>query len=295
MPPNTQNMAQFSSIPFDPSDPALFNFDIASLNFGNQFGALEYSMLNNMSSGATGENQQDLLNQMNQMQTYPQNYHPDSSIMFNQDALINADWSNNHPRANSTAGLLTTPNNTPVVSSIDRQDGANAFPNAYAIGAGPGSMTSASPAASTGLPESLPIDNPQSPALFLSSSQAPSSPAMRRHQSSKGQPVQPVSGDLYASQPQTVNPRKRTYDADLIYETVDKPYGYTNGFHRLFNFIARRFSSEKRLRIAKAVSAIRPSLITFSQSLTEKDLVFMEVSVLMAHRPSLQEETVQSS
>lgn len=44
---------QFNNGPmFDPSDPALFNFDLASLNFGNHYGALEFGMLGHMATGA---------------------------------------------------------------------------------------------------------------------------------------------------------------------------------------------------------------------------------------------------
>lgn len=56
-PPSTQsqissaNLHQFGGPLFDPSDPALFNFDISSLNFGNHYGALEMGMLGHMSSG----------------------------------------------------------------------------------------------------------------------------------------------------------------------------------------------------------------------------------------------------
>jgi PAS domain-containing protein len=279
-----QGMTQYSSLPFDPSDPGLFNFDIASLNFGNQYGALEFGMLNHMSSGANGENH-DMLNQMSQMHNYNQNYATDPALTFSQDAFINADWNNNHPRAGSTSGMLQTPNNTPIVSSIDRQDSITQFPKAFAIGAGPPSMASASPAASSGVPEPT-FEQPQSPALFLNTSQAPSSPIIVRHQPPKQQPVQPVSAssDIYnqsSHQPTApaTNPRKRPYNADIIYETINKPYSYTSGFHRLFNYISRNFSTEKRLRVAKAVAAIRPSLITFSQGLTEQDLIFMERSV----------------
>ncbi|KIW04344.1 uncharacterized protein PV09_04634 [Verruconis gallopava] len=276
----SQGMTQFNGLHFDPSDPALFNFDIASLNFGNQYGALEFGMLNHMSSGANGDNQ-DMINSMH-MQGFNQNY-SDPALTFSQDAFVNADWNNSHPRASSTSGLLSTPNNTPIVSSIDRHDSLTQFPKAYAIGAGPPSMASASPAASSGVPDA-PVEQPQSPALFLNTSQAPSSPIIQRQASSKQQPVQPpTSGETYNQTHQATAPatttRKRPYDADIIYETVNKPYPYTSGFHRLFNYITRNFSSEKRIRVAKAVAAIRPSLITFSQGLTEQDLIFMERSV----------------
>ena len=278
-------MTQFNGLPFDPSDPALFNFDIASLNFGNQYGALEFGMLNHMSSGANGENTPDMMNQMNQIQGFNQNF-SDPALTFSQDAFVNADWNSSHPRASSTSGLLQTPHNTPMMTSVDRHDSITQFPKGYAIGAGPPSMASASPAASSGIPEA-PLDQPHSPALFLNTSQAPPSPALQRQQSavaSKQQPVQPpTSNDLYGQSYQATagatNPLKRSYDADIIYETVNKPYPYTIGFHRLFNYIHEHFSTEKRLRVAKAVAAIRPSLITFSQGLTEKDLIFMERSV----------------
>ena len=37
---------------FDPSDPALFNFDLSSMNFENRYGALEFGMLGHMATGA---------------------------------------------------------------------------------------------------------------------------------------------------------------------------------------------------------------------------------------------------
>ncbi|TIC95935.1 Transcription activator of gluconeogenesis [Colletotrichum higginsianum] len=37
---------------FDPSNPAIFNFDLEGLNFGSQYGAMEFGMLGHMSSGA---------------------------------------------------------------------------------------------------------------------------------------------------------------------------------------------------------------------------------------------------
>lgn len=284
-----QGMTQFNGLPFDPSDPALFNFDIASLNFGNQYGALEFGMLNHMSSVANGEQgPPEMMNQLGQISGFNQGY-TDPALTFSQDAFVNANWDNNQPRASSTSGLLQTPHNTPMMTSVDRHDSISHFPKGYAIGAGPSSMSTASPAASAGIPDA-PLDNPQSPALFLTAPQPSSSPAIARHQPTPSmqqqtqQPVQPpASTDLYNQAYQTplqpANPLKRAYDADIIYETVNKPYPYTTGFHRLFHYISANFSSEKRLRVAKAVAAIRPSLITFSQGLTEKDLIFMERSV----------------
>lgn len=262
MPQSSGSVQQFSGNPlFDPSDPALFNFDISSLNFGNQYGALEFGMLGQMSSRMDDGTGGDMLNSMNQVPNY-QPYTESPAIMFGQDALLNADWQSDHPRANSTTGLLQTPHNTPIVTSVDRHESNNGFSNAYTIAAGPNSLPSASPATSVAGQDGS-IGDPNSPALFATNiSHQPSAlPVFARQQPSKAQAVQPPqSSDMYQS---NQNPRKRPFDVDTIYETVTKPYPYTAGFHRLFNFISRRFSSEKRLRIAKAISTVRPSLITF--------------------------------
>ncbi|EDN99439.1 hypothetical protein SS1G_02293 [Sclerotinia sclerotiorum 1980 UF-70] len=44
---------------FDPSNPALFNFDLEGLNFGNHYGALEFGMLGHMASGSAETPPQD--------------------------------------------------------------------------------------------------------------------------------------------------------------------------------------------------------------------------------------------
>lgn len=44
---------------FDPSDPALFNSDLATMNFGNHYGALEFSMPGHMTTGANATPSED--------------------------------------------------------------------------------------------------------------------------------------------------------------------------------------------------------------------------------------------
>lgn len=48
--PNSLENTYGSSI-FDPNDPMHYNFDPASFNFGNHYGALKFDMLDHMSSG----------------------------------------------------------------------------------------------------------------------------------------------------------------------------------------------------------------------------------------------------
>ncbi|KAL2273851.1 hypothetical protein FJTKL_04033 [Diaporthe vaccinii] len=46
------DISDMTSAFFDPSNPALYNFNLEGLNFGSQYGAMEFSMLNHMASGA---------------------------------------------------------------------------------------------------------------------------------------------------------------------------------------------------------------------------------------------------
>ena len=306
-PMQTMNQAsmRYNQPLFDPSDPALFNFDISSLNFGNQYGAAEFGMLHHMSTSAYDANgQPGMMNNMGQMQdSFNPQYGDNQGLLFGQDALIN-DWHRNQARSNSsTTTILATPGGTPVVSNLDRQDSMNGMPHGYAIGAGPGSLASASPASQTDHPG---MSDSPAPALFLNTNQhTQSSPTFTKpllpqqqqqqqssqqqppppqHPQPQQQPVQPhVAGTDAGNQlsySHVLNgSRKRPHDADYIYESTTQAYSYTTGFHRLLHYIVHRFGSAKRVRIAKALAAIRPSLITFSQRLTGRDLVFMEVSV----------------
>jgi hypothetical protein len=259
---------------FDPSDPAFFNFDISSLNFGNHYGALEFGMLGHMSSGANDVNGQDIITPIGQVQNPFNSNYPDQSLLFGQDAMLNADW--NAQRQNpSSQPLLQTPHNTPIVTSIDRLDGV-AVPHSYTIGARPNSLASASPISTT-QDGANQAENAPSPLLFGQVSQSSQQSTYNRQH----QPVQqPLSDAVSQSTSKSIKQsRKRPSDADTIYDTVKKPYPYTAGFHRLLHYIKGHFSRERIGRIAKALAAIRPSLITFAQGLTDRDLVFMEVGV----------------
>jgi len=135
-------------------------------------------------------------------------------------------------------------------------------------------LASASPIS---ISQDIPPHDLNSPALFSGQSTS----AYTRGQTATHHPVQhPKSGDVLShSHAQSSTARKRAHDGDHIYDTVKQPYPYTIGFHRLLSYIKTHFSKDKIIRIAQALAAIRPALITFAQQLTEKDLIFMEVSV----------------
>ncbi|KAA8565598.1 hypothetical protein EYC84_009450 [Monilinia fructicola] len=129
---------------FDPSNPALFNFDLEGLNFGNHYGALEFGMLGHMASGSA--------------ETPPQ----DSTAGMSQN-VGDLGFNNNPAFSNNPPFNQIYPHDTlsEFAVGMERQNGGNVFannnlhhglPHAYAIATG-GSQhspsTDASPAAST--------------------------------------------------------------------------------------------------------------------------------------------------
>ncbi|KAI9762422.1 MAG: Transcriptional regulator of nonfermentable carbon utilization [Chaenotheca gracillima] len=106
-----QNPGQpFGEPLFDPSNPAFFNFDLASLNFGNRYGAMEFGMLNHMSSGANDPSSGDSGGAMGQNaggfiggpSVYGQN--PGSgNYIFGQEQM---DWQGGNGSRHGSTGTL---------------------------------------------------------------------------------------------------------------------------------------------------------------------------------------------
>ena len=258
--PQTQNNVQnaFTGPIFDPSNPALFNFDLEGLNFGNHYGALEFGMLGHMSSGAA--------------QT-PPNDNPGSMSSQNMgDVSFNGSVFNTNM---SPYGQMYSQDMLPEFVGVDRQNSSghifantihHGMPHAYAIATGTTSghspSTDNSPAASGMGFDSSPNFTPSATPHSQSSAHRPP-----KRQDTK--PTPPKFGPVSVL-------GKRTRDPSSIYDTVQEPYSYTTGFHSLTAFLQRRFSPTKTLRIAKSMASIRPSFISCTKALTRQDLIFME-------------------
>ncbi|KAF1972629.1 transcription activator of gluconeogenesis [Bimuria novae-zelandiae CBS 107.79] len=267
-------MQQFGGPLFDPSDPALFNFDISSLNFGNHYGALELGMLGHMSSAAIDAPAND--NVMNQAAhayngaigsaPYTDPHGLPAHVSYGQDGLPSAEWQNPHSRHGSLQ--VHTPNNTPV--TIDRHDSIN-HPMAYAIGqGGPSSLSSASPA-SMDFNAGYDNENPMSAATFFANanqSQSRGSPTAHRPQ----QESRPPPGPLYEMHP---NAGRKRQSRD-IYEGVKKPYDYPAAHHRMVAVCNRRFSDKSKESVRNSLGRFRPSLLTNASHLDIDDLVHAE-------------------
>ena len=304
---NVPQMQNFGGPLFDPSDPALFNFDIASLNFGNHYGALEFGMLGHMSSGAadTPPSDSNLLNPLNQAANMygtqmPAGYTDNNAVQvmaagmqYGSDGIPSSDWQTSQSRHNSIA-QVQTPHNTPMSTNLDniQRTDTTGLPHAYAIGQGPSSLSTSSPA-STGADLSSSFDNgPMSPATFFVNSNNPQPPAhqpqpnyrrqqiqqqhQQQHHHSAQSPAQ--SRQSVALQPIQSNAmtRKRRRDTNYIYEGIKKPYPYSMSFHRVMGDVATRISKDKQARIGKAMATFRPSFVACSKELDENDLIFSE-------------------
>lgn len=277
-------LQQFGGPLFDPSDPALFNFDISSLNFGNHYGALEMGMLGHMSSGAaeTPPSDNNLMNPLNQAasmyqqhMSYGENPNLPTAMSFGPDGLPSSDWQNAHSRQGSLQ--VQTPNNTPTTATLDhssnhRQDSLHG-PHAYAIGQGPPSLSSASPA-STDVNAGYDNDNPMSAAAFFANANQQKthqrSPNVSRPQQENrlpGNVLQPIQFNAI---------RKRHRDTKWIYENITKGHDYVSAFHRLILFVSRRFSKASVQKVQADMGKYRPVLLSSASKLSPDDLIHQE-------------------
>lgn len=276
---NASNQSQnpFAGPFFDPSDPALFNFDLSSMNFENRYGALEFGMLGHMATGAgdspdSGTHRgsmgrsgstQFASTPITGTATFGESPQTQQPFMFG-DPLLN-EWpsgqTSGQPHVNVGVYPQSSQGNV-IPGHLTKPDA----PHAFAIESGPTNFTSPGAAASpqmtnTGYEEPSAFNNivPKSNGLPVNGQQRPptiSTPSLKHH-------------TLQTS-------KRRQRNPSAVYENVREPYAYTSRFHNLTAFIQRRFSPQKTLQIAKALASIRPSFIATTKTLNRDDLIFME-------------------
>jgi hypothetical protein len=274
-------LQQFGPL-FDPSDPALFNFDISNLNFGNHYGALEFGMLGHMSSGAVeaphdngmmGMGGQAANMYSQQMPaTYSDHSTSASAMSFGPNGLPTGEWQDAQGRQGSMH--VQTPNNTPATANLDhhsqRNDSLNG-PHAFAIGQGPGSTSSP---ASTDV-SAYENDNPLAAATFFANAgrqHAQRSPAVSRSQ----QDHRPQSTALQPIHSNGI--RKRQRDTKNIYG-ISKPYDYVKGYHRLYQLINKKYTRPLVAKAQEYLQNYRPVLLHVREELNTDDLIHQEMGL----------------
>ncbi|EUC48549.1 hypothetical protein COCMIDRAFT_34032 [Bipolaris oryzae ATCC 44560] len=281
-------LQQFGPL-FDPSDPALFNFDISSLNFGNHYGALEFGMLGHMSSGAV-ETPHDNgminaingpVNMYNQPLSSGYGDRNNSGVMaFGPNGIPSGEWQESHSRQ----GSMHAQTNASIGSNHDhshRSDSLNG-PHAFAIGQGPGTHSSASPASTDA--STFEGDNPLAAAAFFANSRRPAqrSPLVNRSQQENKHPNSALHS-LHAN-----GIRKRQRDTKSIYQGITKPYDYVKGYHRLYQLIDKKYSRQWVAKAQQYLQNYRPVLLQVREELNRDDLIHQEMG-LQRHLMTLQE------
>ena len=251
---------------FDPNDPNTYNFDPASYNFGNHYGALEFGMLGHMSSGAAETPPTDITPQLTQA----------NEQGFTTPGTIPSDFSSSPINQQAYAFSMSLPPATDIVL--------------HSTISAPSSTVSSRGQTQTGfpggsIPHAFTVSQPSnfsSPSMSRSQSVAPNyegvdytSPNLAQPRRQQRTPLgfsstHPRSSKSVHSLHQTLN------SPSEIYSNFTEPYPYTDGFHSLIAYLQKRFPPQLTLRIAKALASIRPSFISCTSNLTSEDLIFME-------------------
>lgn len=286
----TQPKQQFTPQYMDANDPALFNFDLSSMNFGSNYGALEFGMLGNMGQGIAD----------NGMSPQTAGFPFESAGPYS-DGRTTGDYS-----IDST-GWPTKPVSVNGYDSLGGnfdqwRRNSQGMPHAFAIGTGNSGFSGHSPPSSVefyggdfasptdvnnpaawrtpkGQQSQLPANAAQRPHSNHQPSKPPESPNMTGQSPNatrSGEPNEDISKKLFVSLKSHPLTKRSKRDPSSIYDNVKAPYPYTLAFHALTAVIGRRFPPKKRVRIAKALASIRPSFISLNRNLTDRDLVFME-------------------
>lgn len=253
----TSSSQAFDTPYFDANDPSMYNFNISDLNFGNHYGALEFSMLGHL-SGAVNTPE---MNRMNSMGGHSHQ----GSVSYDGTSSFSGPY--NHYNQ-------TFPSWQSVPHAASRQNSSNNIwetqhigEEAFAIKEQPPSLTGASPQSQQEFPGHQSSNtSPETP--FATSDQTD----MLRQSLSQSRKQGPFPGNPSAD----VNSSKGRRNASDVYSMVTAPYHYTQGFHALTAFLQRRYPTKKVVRIAKALATVRPSFISTNQHLTQEDLVYME-------------------
>jgi hypothetical protein len=145
-------------------------------------------------------------------------------------------------------------------------------PPACTIGQGSSSISSASPA-STDVNSGYDNDNLVSATTFFTNTQQPharQSPTSGLHQENRSS-----NGQLYPAHANAVRKRHQAVKPS-IYDSVTRPYDYTNAFHRLFLYMQTKYATDPYKKAVSAMNTFRPVLMAHAHHLDEEDLTYSE-------------------
>lgn len=256
---------------FGADDLSVFNFDLASMNFGNHYGALEFGMLGKMATGAGDTPESETPTQAGSVGQY---HMPFGSISESPQLAYNEgmmDWTNGVPMYGQ-AQQRNVPNAFAIESNMHTFDSPEAYSNTPDTG-----KHDNSPMVLNMQKQNMNITT-QPPSSYLMLTEAQVSASDTQAQPAAPAPLSTPQLKAKSQIPVKASTLKRPRDPSSIYTSVTTPYPYTTGFHSLIAYLQRRFSASpsKTLSIAKSLASIRPSFIATTKTLNREDLVFME-------------------
>ncbi|PHH86412.1 hypothetical protein CDD83_10278 [Cordyceps sp. RAO-2017] len=236
------NPMDFNAL-FDPSNPALYNFDLEGLNFGSQYAGWEFGILNKMALGAETPPRENSMSQTPSTEAnYAALFGNGPNAAYDASSLLGGDY----------AGVDSGSN---IYTQGNLQHG---LPHAYAIAAGPTGL--ASPSTETTSSPQAALDGSPGTGTFTGLSGVSTAPRIKpKHDLT----VQSILG-------------KRHRDSAAVYASVKEAYPYTAGFHNMISVLKDRLPMDKLVNIVRSLGEIRPSFMACTKDLTSEDLVFME-------------------
>ncbi|WVQ97975.1 hypothetical protein IAU59_005095 [Kwoniella sp. CBS 9459] len=95
-----------------------------------------------------------------------------------------------------------------------------------------------------------------------------------------GQPQQPPSVEQHPNRllPSQLRRVGKGLTPAEVYQTVVRPYDYTQGYHILMDYLSKNFEQGDILRVVRSLASFRPSLIALQMPMSEDDEVFLERS-----------------
>jgi hypothetical protein len=269
------DMSNLSQAFFDPSNPALFNFNPDLLDFSNQYGALEFGMLGHMASGtAETPPREPSVSQHSQQGTGDVSYGSAATLLGTSTPTLSNAYDTNGMMG---FGFGINASSNGLYAQDNLQHG---LPHAFAVPAGPASLQSPSAESSPQATPGFNFDGSPTSASYTTAptqgqaSSVSASGGAPQSRSNTSRPSRPPA--IHRPFPANILGSKRTRDSSYVYDRVTEPYTYVNAFHTLIALLKERFSSNQILRIAKALASIRPSFISCTRTLNRTDLVFME-------------------
>lgn len=284
-------------------DPSMFNFDLASMNFGNHYGALEFGMLGQMATNAGDTPPSDSATTRGSVHqpyrvplgSFSESPNNNANFPYNDPSMM-SDWSNGSNVYNTQQMSQTQPPHAFAIETtthFQSPENHHTTPDGLKFEESPLMTASAMKHQHTGSFDNTMTNQQHRPSTshaHTQPQQPTSSPTKQRippHRDPTGittpqlkakQALAPNNNNKSTFTNNTTTKSARTRDPSTIYTSVTTPHPYTQNFHHLIAYLQRRFHSQhsKTLSIAKSLASIRPSFIATTKTLNRDDLIFME-------------------